>query len=135
MPAFSGKYLVVLWFTDTAGTVDLSGDFRQFSYNEANDMIDQTAGADANKTYIPGLKDNQSQLTAIYQKGGTALLDAVTSGLQGTLFVSPEGTTTGNRKITIPAITASRNMAQPYNDVVELSVTFQGNGAITNGKN
>lgn len=134
MPAFSGKDLNIQWI-NPAGTIDLSGDFRQLQYNTTSDLIDQTAGADAVKTYLPSLKDSQVQLTAIYQSGGTALLDQVADGTQGTLLVSPQGTTATYRKITIPAIVASRNFAQPYADVVELSVTFQGNGAITNGAN
>ncbi len=134
MPAFAGKNLNVRWIY-SAGTIDLSGDWRQFSYNTTSDLIDQTAGADAVKTYLPSLKDSQCQLTTIYQSAGTVALDAVVDGGQGTLLISPEGTTTGNRKITIPAIVASRNVSQPYADVVEISVTFQGNGAISNAAN
>ena len=134
MPAFSGKDLDVQWIY-SGGTIALNGDYRQLSYNTTSDLIEQTAGADAVKTYLPSLKDSQIQLTVIAQAAGTALLDALVDGGQGTLLISPEGTSTGKRKITVPAIVQSRNVNEPYNDVVDVQVTFQGNGAISNAAN
>jgi len=84
---------------------------------------------------VAGLKDSQVQVTTVYQSAGTVLLDAVDDGTSGTLVISPEGTSTGARKITIPALVQSRAIPFAYDGLVEISVTFQGNGAITNGAN
>ena len=132
--AITGKNLDVQWI-NPAGTTSLNGDYRRCDVSETTDLIDASAGADAAKTYVAGLKDSQVQVTTVYQSAGTVLLDAVDDGTSGTLVISPEGTSTGARKITIPALVQSRAIPFAYDGLVEISVTFQGNGAIANGAN
>lgn len=132
MPAYRGSSLNVSWVY-SGGTVDLSGDFRTFTYTPSVDMVDQTAGADTQKTYLAGLKDGQASLTAVMQAGGTATSNALVEGTSGTLTVGPEGTATAKQKIVIPAIAMGARFNIPYADVVELSCDFQQNGARTDG--
>lgn len=132
MPAYVGKDLVVQWAT-TGGTTTVTGDFRSFSYTPSVDLVDQTAGPDTQKTYLPNLKDGQCSLAAVMQASGTALSVALAEGTQGTLFVGPEGTASTKQKLTIPAISMGAKFNIPYADIVELSCDFQQNGARTDG--
>ena len=132
--ALHGKNLDVQ-FIYPGGTISLNGDYRKADLNQTTDLLDQSAGADADRTFVPGIKDKQFQLTTVYQEGGTVLIDAIKDGTSGTLLVSPEGTATGKRKMTIPVLVASRTQPFAYDGLVEVSVTFQGNGAVVDGAN
>jgi hypothetical protein len=134
MPAYRGSSLNISWVT-SAGTVDLSGDFRTVSYNPSIDLVDQTAGSDSQKTYIAGLKDGQISFSAVMQAGGTLLTNSLVEGTGGTLFVSPEGTASTKQKITLPAIAMGARYNIPYADIVEVSCDFQQNGARVDGVN
>ena len=134
MSAILGKDLDIQWIY-SGGTISLNGDYRKCDISENTDLIDQSAGADASRTFVAGIADSQVQVTTVYQAAGTALVDAIADGNAGTLLISPEGTASTKRKITIPAIVASRTLPFSFDGLVEISVTFQGNGAITIGAN
>ena len=132
MTAYVGSALYVSW-VHAAGTVVLSGDYRQLNYSPSIDLVEETAGSDANKLYLAAQKDGQLSFTAIMQSKGTALTSALAEGTSGTLIWGPEGTVAANQKITVPAISMGVNYSWPYNDVCEISVTFQQNGARVEG--
>lgn len=138
MTAYIGSALDIKWLY-AAGTTSLNGDFRTFSYNPSVDLKDQTAGNDANKTYLPGLKDGRAAMTALLQAGtaagGTAMLAVLGEGYSGTLIWSPEGTAATKPKYTIPAICMGAAMTVPYDETIEISCDFQQNGARTEGTN
>jgi hypothetical protein len=100
-------------------------------------MIDQTAGADANKTYIPGVKDGSWTFNANMQAGtdagGTTVFSTAAEGNIGTLFIYPEGITAGKSKYTIPSIAQGAAFSWPYDNVVEVTVNGQQNGARVEG--
>ena len=130
MPTYAGSALVMQWIY-SAGTVVLSGNFRTFSTSPSVDLYEATAGADTHKSYLPGVKDQTIQVGLVQQVGGTVLMLALREGTQGTLVVGPEGTAVTKLKETYPAISMGPNLNQPYNNVPELSVTFQQTGAPT----
>jgi hypothetical protein len=127
MAAYAGSSLYVEWI-NSSGTTALTGDFRQFSITPSVDLYDQTAGSDAYKTRIVGVKDGAMSFSAVMQAGGTALTNVLASGTEGTLIVAPEGTATGKQKITLPAISMGVKYTIPYNNVVDLAVDFTQNG-------
>jgi hypothetical protein len=134
MATYMGSSLVLSWKTST-GTTALQGDYRTFTINDNVDLVDATAGADADKTYLPGAKDGQASLTYLHQSG-TADIQQLKAGQIGTLEVSPEGTAATKPKYSYPMIVnpgASWNI--PYAGAVEISVGFQKNGARTDGTN
>lgn len=132
MSAYSGSALAVRW-AYSGGTVSLDGDFRTFSYSPSVELIDQTAGSDANRTRLVSIKDGNASLSAIMQVSGTAITNALVEGTQGTLNVGPEGTATGKQKLSFPAIAMGASYSISYNDVVELSCDFTQNGARVDG--
>ena len=134
MAEFSGSALVVKWVT-TAGTVDLSGDYRTLNLDPSINMIEATAGSDTDKVYLPSVKDKKVSYTGVFQSAGTATEDALVEGTYGTLTIQPEGTATGKRKYTIPAYAQGGKFNWKYNDIVEINCDFQGSGAMTRGTN
>ena len=127
---YAGSALYLTWI-HPSGTAVLSGDFRTFSVTPSVDYYEQSAGADPDKTYLPGIRDRTLAVSYVDQTGGTVTLDALREGVRGTLVVSPEGTATGSRRETYPAISGGASRNQPYNNIVEISITFQGNGTVT----
>ncbi len=138
MPAYKGSNLDVKW-VHAAGTATLTGDQTAFEYSPSVDLIDQTAGADTNKSYIVGTKDGKASLTAYLQSGtstgGTVTFNTCIEGAEGTLIFSPEGTATGKPKSTIPAISLGWSQSMPFAGNVEVKVDFQQNGARVDGVN
>lgn len=127
--AYSGKDLSISWIY-SGGTVDLAGDYTTFGWSPSVELYDQSAGADANKSYVVGLKDGQMSYAARLQAGGTVLYNALDAGTEGTLIWRPEGTATGKPSYTAPAISMGAKINIPYNGLVELTCDFQANGAV-----
>ena len=137
MAEYTGKDLIVSWASLVGGTViittDLSGDYRALSYKPSVGKVAATAGSDVFEAYLMTTKDTVIEYTGVMQTGGTALEDALASGVFGTLTVGPEGTATGKRKYTIPAFAMGGNFNYQYKNEVEISCQFQGSGTRTNG--
>ena len=138
MSAYAGSSLIVKWMVGS-GTSVLSGDQRNFSYTPSVALIDQTAGADANKLYLSSIKDGQASLEAVMQAGtdagGTTVFSTCTEGQIGTLEWQPEGTAVGTPKISMAAISQGASFQYPYSDVISVTVNWQQNGARTEGTN
>jgi hypothetical protein len=132
MTAFSGSALYLTWIY-TGGSVSLTGDFRQFDFTPSLSLIDSTAGADTFREFIPGIGESGAlSFSAVMQAGGTALIQLLATGTQGTVVYGPEGTAANKPKITIPAISKGPAYSQPYNDVVEFKVEWQQSAAHVN---
>jgi hypothetical protein len=124
--------LVWVW---SGGTVNLDGDYRTCTFTSSVDVVDGTAGADANKVKYMGMKDATANVSLVAQTGGTAMNAALVAGNVGTLTIQPEGTATGKPKITFPSFSTGASYEYPYNDVALLSCGFEANAAYTVGSN
>ena len=133
---FAGSSLVVGWEQSTA-TTTLTGDHKSVSYTPSINFIDCTAGADANKQYIPGVKDGTWTFNANMQSGtnsgGTTTFSTLAEGNVGTLWVYPEGLTAGKSLYKIPSLSQGVAFSWPYDNVVEVTVNGQQSGARTEG--
>jgi hypothetical protein len=127
MPEITGQNAFAQWI-HSGGTVTLSSDYRQLNDQPSVDLVDFTAGNDTYKTYGVAHKDGQLSLTILAQAGGTVLISALAEGASGTIIFGEEGTAVGKPKTTFPAISMGPQRNTPYNNVVEISVTFQQNG-------
>lgn len=132
--SYSGSAIVVTW----NGTV-ISGNQTAFDYTPSIDLYDQTSAADTNKKYISGVKDGNASMSALVQSGtnggGTALYSILYEGASGTLKWSPEGTAASKPYYQCLAISQGVGFTYPYNNVVVANVSFQQNGARTEGTN
>ena len=136
--AFAGSSLVAQWVQAAATTV-ITGDHKTFTYTPSINFIDKTAGADGQKSYIPGVKDGTWTFNAVLQagtdSGGTSTFSALDEGNIGTLVVMPEGTATGKTKYSYPSLSQGAALSIPYDNVVEVTVNGQQNGARVLGTN
>lgn len=132
MTEYTGKNLYAQW-TCAAGAVSLEGDFRTFSLKPSIALVKGTAGSDADEVYLATVKDAQMSWAGVAQTGGTILEDYLVEGTEGTLVIGPEGTVTGKRKWTIPAIALGGQIQIPYADIVEITCDFQKTGALIRG--
>lgn len=132
MSTYAGSSLVVTWKQAAATTV-LTGDHKSCSYTPSINFYDATAGADTHKSYLPGVKDGNVTFNANMQggsvSGGTLTFSTVSRGNIGTLEIQPEGTVSTKPKIAIPCISQGPQYSWPYDNVVEVTVNFQQNGA------
>lgn len=132
MAAYAGSSLVVTWIQAAATTI-LTGDHKSLTYTPSINFYDQTAGADTHKSYLPGVKDGSLTFNANMQSGtgsgGTLTYSTLTEGNLGTLRFQPEGTSSPNPKIEVPALSQGAQFSYPYDNVVEVTVNFQQNGA------
>ena len=124
----TGKDAYINW-ASSAGTINLSTDYRSVSINESTDTAETTAGSDTHKTYLPTIKSATINYLGLFPSGGTALYAALAAGVQGTLTVAPEGTASGKVSKVYPAISMGASYDTPYADVVTVTCTFQSNGA------
>jgi len=138
MTAYTGSALDVKWI-DTSGTLTLTGDQTAFDYAPSIDLVDQSAGADTNKTYLTTLKDGKASLNCLFQAGtvagGTIMASRLTEGVNGTIVWSPEGTAASKPKYTMPAISMGASFTYPFANNTELKAEFQQNGARVEGTN
>lgn len=133
MAEYSGTACVIQWFT--GGTITLQGDFRTLKFMPGVALYEGTAGSDTHQSFVVGVKNSKVDVSLVMQSGGTAadFGTALAEGVSGTLTIGPEGTATGNRKFTIPAISMGAQINIPYNNVVDMTNQWTGNGAFTRG--
>lgn len=129
---YAGSSLVVTWIQAAATTV-ITGDHKTCTWTPDINLIDKTAGAATHKSFIPNVKSGVVTFNANMQggtySGGTTTFSTLSRGNVGTLQIQPEGTASSKPKIAIPAISQGVAYSWPYNDVVEVTVNWQQNGA------
>lgn len=133
MTAYAGSALYVQWIY-SGGTITLHGDFRNFNYTPTVELYEESAGADPAKLYLAGIKDGQPSMTLVSQAGSVATWGtALKEGTSGTIIAATEGTVAGKPKWTIPAISLGMGVTQPYNNIVDLAISWQQNGERVDG--
>lgn len=128
---YTGKDLYAE-FICTAGTIALSGDQRTLSVDRESDLVDITAGSEADKSYLARLKDGTAEVEVLDQGSiaGTGLEAAMPEGTSGTLIYAPQGTTAGKPKRGFAAFVQSISVEYPYDDVVAYTISFQKSGSL-----
>lgn len=137
MAEFLPTSAVITW-AYSGGTVTLSGDWRTFNFNPSQDKFDSTAGTHTSKTYVRGLKDFTADYSGLAHgtSAGTAVLAALAMGTDGTLTFQPQGTVSGGQNLTLPCFTVGDPVTKfQYAGLVEVSISWQGNGTYTNSVN
>jgi len=130
---YTGKNLVVQWVT-SAGTTDLSADFRTLKVKTETDAADASAGLQTHKSYISSLVDSSAELEYLDITGttGTAQWAAVAAQTAGTLVWYPQGNSLGKPKHQCTdAFVLNREREYPYDDVIAYTVGWQFNTAET----
>jgi predicted secreted protein len=120
--------------TGSEGTIkigsDTLGELRSFTLESTAETIEDTAMGDTDRSYKVGLKAFTGTASLFFDETDTAQgnLDA---GAEITLNVYPEGAASGDTYYTGSAIVTGRTINSSFDGMVEMEISFQGNGALT----
>lgn len=106
-------------------------EIRRFSIDARADVIDDTVMGDTARTFLVGMTSWTASVDVLWDETNTTGQGALTAGASVTLNAYPEGNTTGDVYLTGTALVTGRVVTTPYDGIVEMSVTLQGTGALT----
>jgi predicted secreted protein len=106
-------------------------EIRSFSIEESADTLEDTSMGDGARTYKPSLTTYTGSIDVLWDETDTTGQGALTVGAEVTLNLYPEGDTTGDVELTGAAIVTGRSINSSYDGLVEMSISVQGNGALT----
>tara|TARA_R110000803_G_scaffold148295_2_gene213736 strand:+ start:20 stop:406 length:387 start_codon:yes stop_codon:yes gene_type:complete len=120
--------------TGSEGTIkigtDTLGELRSFSLESTAETIEDTSMGDSARTYKVGLTAFTGTASVFFDETDTAQGN-VDSGASITLNVYPEGDTSGDTYYSGSAIVTGRTINSSFDGMVEMELSFQGSGALT----
>lgn len=106
-------------------------EIRSFSIEESADTLEDTTMGDSARTYKPSLTTYTGSIDVLWDETDTTGQGALTIGAEVTLNLYPEGDTSGDTYLTGSAIVTGRTVNSSFDGLVEMSISVQGNGALT----
>lgn len=106
-------------------------EIRSYSIEESADTLEDTSMGDTARTYKPSLTNYTGSVDVLWDETDTTGQGALTIGAEVTLNLYPEGDASGDVYYTGSAIVTGRTITGTYDGLVEMSITVQGNGALT----
>lgn len=121
--------------TGSEGTVKVGSnaiaEIRSFSIEESADTLEDTTMGDTARTYKSSLTTYTGTVDVLWDETDTTGQGALTIGAEVTLNLYPEGDTSGDTYYTGTAIVTGRTINSSYDGLVEMSISVQGSGALT----
>lgn len=121
--------------TGSEGTVKVGSnaiaEIRSFSIEESADTLEDTTMGDTARTYKSSLTNYTGSVDVLWDETDTTGQGALTIGAEVTLNLYPEGDTSGDTYYTGSAIVTGRTINSSYDGLVEMSISVQGNGALS----
>ncbi len=106
---------------------------KDWSISESAETIDTTTMGVTARVKTVGLTSASGSMTAFWDETDTTGQGAMTIGAEVTLNLYPEGATTGDKYATLSAIITEKGVSTSLDGMVETSVSFEANGAVTWG--
>lgn len=106
---------------------------KSFSVEETGDTAEDTSMGDQWRTYKPTLNSWSGSVEAQLDETDSTGQGALTVGAEVALSLYPDGETSGDVELTGNAIVTGVSRSIPFDGIVTVSFTFQGNGALTVG--
>lgn len=106
-------------------------EIRSFSIEETADTLEDTTMGDTARTYKSSLTSFSGSVDVLWDETDSSGQGALTIGASVTLNLYPEGDAAGDTYLTGSAIVTGRSISSSYDGLVEMSITVQGNGALT----
>jgi len=106
-------------------------EIRSYSIEESADTLEDTSMGDTARTYKPSLTNFTGSLDVLWDETDATGQGALTIGAEVTLNLYPEGDTSGDTYYTGSAIVTGRSITGSYDGLVEMSISVQGNGALS----
>ena len=117
------------------GTVQVGSnsiaEIRSFSIDEVIDVVEDTSMGDNSKTYLASIKDFSGSVDVLFDETDTNGQTALAVGSSVTLNFAPEGTASGDVKLTGTAIVTGKSISSSFDGLVEASISVQGTGGLT----
>tara|TARA_R100001460_G_scaffold36010_2_gene69233 strand:+ start:1481 stop:1870 length:390 start_codon:yes stop_codon:yes gene_type:complete len=124
-------------FTGKAGVVQTSSndiaEVRSYSITESGDTTESTAMGDSAKSYEPTLTEFSGSIDLFFDDTDTSGQVSLTVGSEFTLNLGPEGTSTGKYKLSGTGIVTEKTITAAHDGLVEMTIGFQGDGALSIG--
>ena len=121
--------------TGSEGTVKVGSDaiaeIRSFSIEESAETLEDTSMGDTARTYKPSLTTFTGSVDVLWDETDTTGQGALTIGAEVTLNLYPEGDASGDPYYSGSAIVTGRTINSSYDGLVEMSISVQGNGALS----
>jgi predicted secreted protein len=120
--------------TGSEGTIkvgtDTVGELRSYSLETTGATIESTNMGTIARTYKAGLT-SWTGTASLYWDELDAGQTALVVGSEITIKVYPEGASTGDKYYTGTAIVTAKSVSASFDGLVESSISFTGNGALT----
>lgn len=112
------------------GTVAAVGEIRSYTLESSAEVIEDTTMGNSDRTYKVGLKTFTGSIDCYFDETDTEQL-RLDVGTEIEFEVYPEGDTTGDTYYGGEAIVTGRTITGSFDGMVEMTVTVQGTGALT----
>ena len=122
----TGQNYYILW-----ATKELSVDYRTADVDEDIGTVEQSAGADADRTFLTTLKGGGKKYTGKHDATDTLLWYAIKPGTTGTLEWGEEGTAAGKPRHKVNAIVTNRHKGAAYDGLIVIDASWIYSGAVT----
>lgn len=109
---------------------DTLGEIRSYTVESTSETIEDSSMGDTARTYKAGLTTFTASFEVYFDETDTAQ-NAVDAGASITFSVYPEGDTSGDTYYTGSGIVTGRTITGSFDGMVEMSLTVQGSGALT----
>jgi len=120
--------------TGSEGTVKIGSDqlaeVRSYTIESSGETIEDTTMGDSARTYKAGLTTFTASFEVFFDETDTAQ-NAVDAGATITFSVYPEGDTAGDTYYTGSGIVTGRSITGSFDGMVEMALSVQGTGALT----
>lgn len=124
-------------FTGKAGVVQTGSnalaEVRSYSITQTGDTTESTSMGDSAKTFEATLTEFSGSIDLFFDDTDTSGQVSLTIGSSFTLNLAPEGTGSGAYKLSGSAIVTDITRTASHDGLVEMTVAFQGTGALTIG--
>ena len=127
MAVFTGKAGVV-----QTGSNDIA-EVRSYSITQTGDTTESTSMGDSAKTFEATLTEFSGSVDVFFDDTDSSGQVSLTIGSSFTLNLAPEGTGSGAYKLSGSAIVTDITRTASHDGLVEMSIAFQGTGALTIG--
>jgi len=120
--------------TGSEGTIKIGantlGELRSYSLESSAETIEKTAMGDRSRSYAVGLTTFTGTASVFFDETDTAQ-GTCDAGTSITLEVYPEGADSGDTYYTGTAIVTGRTINASFDGMVEMELSFQGTGGLT----
>ena len=109
---------------------DILAEIRSYTIESTGETIETSTMGLSARTYVAGLTTFSASFEVYFDETDTAQ-NAVDAGASITFSVYPEGDTAGDTYYTGSGIVTGRSITASFDGMVEMSLSVQGSGALT----